>query len=218
MKSIDLSDSPWPRAWRRLCSSAPSPDDRARHAGCARDPAAPKRPPSQAGGQDRPQGRGSRQRDEERLRQAHRRRPRRHRQRQLRRRGAEESAQAGLHGVVSRRPNKFRHESKDGLLVGSTGDKLYIYSPTENVYSTLDSKGDKLEQVPQPLANILFGENPSLLMAISLDPFWVFEGATVNRGDDTHDRRQEYATLRITDRPTDESRSRWTTTRSSSAG
>ena len=101
-------------------------------------------------------------------------------------------------------PNKFRHESKDGLLVGSTGDKLYIYSPTENVYSTLDSKGDKLEQVPQPLANILFGENPSLLMAISLDPFWVFEGATVNRGDDTTIDGKSYATLRITDRPTDE--------------
>jgi thiol-disulfide isomerase/thioredoxin len=101
-------------------------------------------------------------------------------------------------------PNKFRHESKDGLIVGSTGDKLYLFSPTENVYSTIDTKGEKLEQVPQPLANILFGENPSLLMAISLDPFWFFEGATVNRGDDATLDGKNYATLRISDRPTDD--------------
>jgi thiol-disulfide isomerase/thioredoxin/outer membrane lipoprotein-sorting protein len=101
-------------------------------------------------------------------------------------------------------PNKFRHESKDGLVVGSTGDKLYLYSPNENVYSTIDTQGDKLEQVPQPLANILFGENPSLLMAISLDPFWFFEGATVSRGEDATLDGKSYATLRISDRPTDD--------------
>src|SRR5688572_22219842 len=46
-------------------------------------------------------------------------------------------------------PNKFRHESKDGIVLGSTGEKLYIFYPAENVYSSIPASADKLDNVPQ---------------------------------------------------------------------
>jgi peroxiredoxin len=101
-------------------------------------------------------------------------------------------------------PNKFRHESKDGILLGSTGEKLYLYLPQENVYSSIDASKDKLATVPQPIGNMLFGENPSLLMAISQDPLGMLEGATVKRVEDVAVDGKPHAALRVTGRPTDE--------------
>jgi peroxiredoxin/outer membrane lipoprotein-sorting protein len=101
-------------------------------------------------------------------------------------------------------PNKFRHEAKEGIILGSTGEKLYVYSPAEKVYSSIAAPKDKLERVPQPIANMLFGENPSLLMAISQNPAAMLEGATVKRVEDVTVDAKPYAALHVTGRPTDE--------------
>jgi len=100
-------------------------------------------------------------------------------------------------------PNKFRHESKEGIVLGSTGEKLYIFLPAENVYSSIDGSRDKLATVPQPMANMLFGENPSLLMAISQEPTEFLSGFSAKRLDDATVDGKAYAALQV-ERPTDE--------------
>jgi peroxiredoxin len=82
-------------------------------------------------------------------------------------------------------PNKFRHQSKDGILIGSTGEKVYVFSKDENVFLTIDAPNkEKFPTIPQPIGNMLFGENPSLLMAILQDPMQVLNGSSVKRAPD----------------------------------
>lgn len=101
-------------------------------------------------------------------------------------------------------PNKFRHQSKEGVLIGSTGEKLYVYSPAENVYLTQEASKEKFDEVPQPVGNMLFGEDPSLLMAISADPLKFMEGATVKRLDDVTVDAKSYPALHVSGRPSAE--------------
>ncbi|HEV2293608.1 MAG TPA: redoxin domain-containing protein [Tepidisphaeraceae bacterium] len=101
-------------------------------------------------------------------------------------------------------PNKFRHQSKEGVLIGSTGEKVYVYSPSENVYMTQDAGKGKFEEVPQPVGNMLFGEDPSLLMAVSADPLKFLEGATVKQIDDVTVDGKSYPALQVSGRPSGE--------------
>ena len=41
-------------------------------------------------------------------------------------------------------PNKFRHEMKGDVMVGSTGEKLFAYQPAKNAYLTLDAPKDRV--------------------------------------------------------------------------
>lgn len=70
-------------------------------------------------------------------------------------------------------PNKFRHELDQGLLAGSTGDKMYIYNKTDNAYLTktlpIAAARFKSAEFPQPQASILREQNPSLALALSED-------------------------------------------------
>ncbi|MGB7159964.1 MAG: TlpA disulfide reductase family protein [Tepidisphaeraceae bacterium] len=95
-------------------------------------------------------------------------------------------------------PNKFRHESKEGVVLGSTGEKMYVFLPAENVYSSTDASKDKLANVPQPIGNMLFGENPSLLMAISQEPTKMLEGFSAKRVEDVTLDSKAYAALQVT--------------------
>jgi len=100
-------------------------------------------------------------------------------------------------------PNKFRHESKEGVVLGSTGEKLYIFLPAENVYSSTDASKERLANVPLPIANMLFGENPSLLMAISQEPLRFIDGFSARRMEDVTLDGKAYAALRV-DRDSDD--------------
>jgi peroxiredoxin len=100
-------------------------------------------------------------------------------------------------------PNKFKHESKEGLLVGSTGEKVYAYSKGENVYMSVDAPSkERFAQVPKPMADMLFGENPSILLAISQDPTQIFAGSTVTRAADVTVDGKAYPALLVAGRPT----------------
>lgn len=101
-------------------------------------------------------------------------------------------------------PNKFRHQAKEGVLLGSTGEKVYVYSPSENVYVSQDASKEKFVEVPQPVGNMLFGEDPSLLMAVSADPLKFLEGATVKRLDDVTIDEKAHPALHVSGRPSAE--------------
>jgi cytochrome c biogenesis protein CcmG/thiol:disulfide interchange protein DsbE len=65
-------------------------------------------------------------------------------------------------------PNKFRHESKDDVLMGSTGAKIYTFQSDKNAYTLADAPKDRVPagDLPHDLASVLGSQNPSLLLAI----------------------------------------------------
>jgi cytochrome c biogenesis protein CcmG/thiol:disulfide interchange protein DsbE len=69
-------------------------------------------------------------------------------------------------------PNKFRHEVKDDVQVGSTGEKFYAFRPSANLYLTADAPKDRVagaKDLPSPMGQILDQQNPSLLLALVAD-------------------------------------------------
>jgi peroxiredoxin/outer membrane lipoprotein-sorting protein len=69
-------------------------------------------------------------------------------------------------------PNKFRHELEDGLLIGSTGEKTYVFQKSANAFFQQKSADGKvaIAQLPSPIPQLLQTQNPSLLFAIIKDP------------------------------------------------
>lgn len=65
-------------------------------------------------------------------------------------------------------PNKFRHEMKDDVTVGSTGEKLYAYVPSKNAYLTQDAPKDRVaaSDIPNPMRSIVQMQNIGLMCAI----------------------------------------------------
>ena len=68
-------------------------------------------------------------------------------------------------------PNKFRHEAKDDLLVGSTGEKAYAYRPESNLFVMADAPKQRVtaRELPSPIGQLLDQQNPSLLLALAPD-------------------------------------------------
>ncbi len=68
--------------------------------------------------------------------------------------------------------NKFRHVLNTNLIVGCTGEKVYIYQQTANAYLQSDAPEGKfrLEDLPPVVAQLLQTQNPSLLLAILQTP------------------------------------------------
>lgn len=71
-------------------------------------------------------------------------------------------------------PNRFRHELKDDVTVGSTGKKVYAYAKQPNVYFTSDAPPEADRPAPADLPDavqrILVQQNPSVLLAVAKDP------------------------------------------------
>jgi peroxiredoxin len=65
-------------------------------------------------------------------------------------------------------PNRFRHDAKDDVLLGSTGAKLYTFKPDKNAYTLADAPKDRVQSsdLPHDLATVLFSQDPSLLLAM----------------------------------------------------
>ena len=69
-------------------------------------------------------------------------------------------------------PNKFRHKMAEEGLIGSTGEKLYVYTKGRNAYLSVDAPKEKVpaNDLPDPFADLLGAQNLSLALAISPDP------------------------------------------------
>lgn len=69
-------------------------------------------------------------------------------------------------------PNKFRHEVKDDVLVGGTGQKLYTFITDDNAYLQEEAPKEKVasKDLPKPIATILGMQDPSLLFALCRSP------------------------------------------------
>jgi peroxiredoxin len=66
-------------------------------------------------------------------------------------------------------PNKFRHEVKGDVLVGSTGQKIYAFKSEDNAYTMADAPKDRApsKELPRTIAGLLEMQDPSLALAIS---------------------------------------------------
>ena len=69
-------------------------------------------------------------------------------------------------------PNKFRHDVKDEALLGSTGEKFYIFMKEPNMYLMKDAPKSKVmsDELPDPFAELIGGQNLSLVLALSQNP------------------------------------------------
>ena len=69
-------------------------------------------------------------------------------------------------------PNKFRHQMQQDGVVGSTGEKLYIYTKARNAYLSVDAPKQKTRcaDLPEPFNDLLGQQNLSLALAMSPDP------------------------------------------------
>lgn len=69
-------------------------------------------------------------------------------------------------------PNKFRHEVKDDVLIGSTGQKLYTFQSDQNAYTQAEAPKERVasKDLPKSLATLLSMQDPSLLLAMSKSP------------------------------------------------
>jgi peroxiredoxin len=69
-------------------------------------------------------------------------------------------------------PNQFRHALRDDLLVGSTGEQLFVFEGGRKIYKTSEAKKEKtpITEMPDPFDRILLDQNLSLALAVSSDP------------------------------------------------
>jgi peroxiredoxin len=65
-------------------------------------------------------------------------------------------------------PNKFRHEMKGDVVVGSTGEKLYVFRPARNDYKTADAPKERVasKKLPNPMREVLQMQNVGLMCAL----------------------------------------------------
>jgi peroxiredoxin len=69
-------------------------------------------------------------------------------------------------------PNLYRHVLKGNVEAGSTGEKVYAYQPSDNVYFMKDAPAARpatAGDLPGPIGKLLDQQNPSLLLALVAD-------------------------------------------------
>jgi thiol-disulfide isomerase/thioredoxin/outer membrane lipoprotein-sorting protein len=66
-------------------------------------------------------------------------------------------------------PNKFRHETKDDVLVGSTGSTVYSYLGARDQYQSADAPKSRAASAdwPSAMMKILNDQNPAMVLALS---------------------------------------------------
>lgn len=98
-------------------------------------------------------------------------------------------------------PNRFKHESKDDLIFGSTGEKLYAYLPARNGYLTEKAPAQRAasSELPNQFGQILREKNPALLVAMTTDATpLVTDGVTkVDKVDDVKIDEKSYTALQF---------------------
>jgi thiol-disulfide isomerase/thioredoxin len=65
-------------------------------------------------------------------------------------------------------PNKFRHEMKGDIIVGSTGEKVYAFRPARNDFKTADAPKERVasQKFPNPMRDVLQMQNVGLMCAL----------------------------------------------------
>jgi hypothetical protein len=76
--------------------------------------------------------------------------------------GQKKDEKGGVHQLFAAL-NSFRHEIKDEELVGSTGEKLYVYGKGTNMYLMVDAPKTKSSARISPIRSIIGGQNLSLV-------------------------------------------------------
>jgi thiol-disulfide isomerase/thioredoxin/outer membrane lipoprotein-sorting protein len=68
-------------------------------------------------------------------------------------------------------PNQFRHAMKQDLIVGSTGEQLYIYEAGRKIFSKTDAKKERTRTsaLPDPFGRVLIDQSLSMALAVSSD-------------------------------------------------
>lgn len=107
---------------------------------------------------------------------------------------------------------KFRHAAREeaqgstpgreDVVVGSTGEKLYVYQPSRRFYRSADAPATRPTgtELGQDVNALLAGQNPSLLLAVVVDAAAeVLEGVTkVEKGQDVRIGEAAFPTLKVT--------------------
>ncbi|MDB5321316.1 MAG: thiol-disulfide isomerase-like thioredoxin [Phycisphaerales bacterium] len=96
-------------------------------------------------------------------------------------------------------PNKFRHEMKGDIVVGSTGEKFYAFRPARNDYKVSDAAKERVawDKLPNPMRDVLQMQNPGLMCAVVEDAgkFLVEGVKEVSKGADVMVAGKSYAVL-----------------------
>jgi peroxiredoxin/outer membrane lipoprotein-sorting protein len=69
-------------------------------------------------------------------------------------------------------PNLFRLELNKDDQIGSNGQRMYVYLKQRNMFLTADAPKDRAasQDLPEPFADLIHSQDPSLGLAISTDP------------------------------------------------
>lgn len=98
-------------------------------------------------------------------------------------------------------PNKFRHEFEDALVLGSTGEKLFIHNKPDKSYLLADppDADATAQDMPPQVLGILHAQNPSLLLAMEDEPLKEFASGqrSVEKIPDVTIDGTKYTALRI---------------------
>lgn len=96
-------------------------------------------------------------------------------------------------------PNRFRHETKDDLLFGSTGEKVYAFKQNQYLMNDAPKSRGPVDDLPAVYGSLLKEKNPSLLLAMTDDetPFLVEKATTVDRGEDVTINGTAFTSLKI---------------------
>lgn len=98
-------------------------------------------------------------------------------------------------------PNRFKHAMTNDLLIGSTGEKSYLYSEPQKMYMQIDAPKTKEEftKNPSDATAALSQQNPSLLLALSDKPAQelIAEATEVNKIADVKLEDKTYSALAI---------------------
>jgi peroxiredoxin len=68
-------------------------------------------------------------------------------------------------------PNKFRHEMKGDMILGSTGEKTYAFQPEWKSYQQAETPRERgsAKDIPDPVGQLLQQQNPGLMCALVED-------------------------------------------------
>jgi peroxiredoxin/outer membrane lipoprotein-sorting protein len=98
-------------------------------------------------------------------------------------------------------PGKFRHDMKNDVLVGSTGEKVYAFLAAKNSYVQADApkSAESVDGYPAPIPQALTRQNPSLVLALATDAAQELSGNTkVEKVADVSLGDSVYPTLQLT--------------------
>jgi outer membrane lipoprotein-sorting protein len=83
-------------------------------------------------------------------------------------------------------PNQFKHVLQQDLLIGSSGEKIFMFQKSANTFFETNMPKVSPGSLPPPLPQLLQAQNPSLLMALARNPLTPLglEIAQISRVDD----------------------------------